>query len=56
MLDGAPNRLSLGRTEEIPELKRQTRLVFSRVGVIEPLSVADYEATGGLAVFAGRSR
>ncbi|MGD0943821.1 MAG: NADH-quinone oxidoreductase subunit NuoF [Acidimicrobiales bacterium] len=49
MLDGAPNGLCLGRTEEIPHLKRQTRFTFARVGVIEPLSVADYEATGGLA-------
>ncbi len=49
MLDGARNRLWLGLTEEIEHLKRQTRLVFSRVGVIEPLSVAEYEATGGLA-------
>jgi formate dehydrogenase iron-sulfur subunit len=49
MLDGAPNGLCLGKTEEIPHLKRQTRFTFARVGVIEPLSVADYEATGGLA-------
>ncbi|MGO9582236.1 MAG: formate dehydrogenase beta subunit [Acidimicrobiales bacterium] len=49
MLDGAPNGLCLGLTEEIPHLKRQTRFTFARVGVIDPLSVADYEATGGLA-------
>ena len=48
MLDGSRNRLWLGLTDEIEFLKRQTRLVFSRVGVIEPLSVAEYEATGGL--------
>jgi formate dehydrogenase iron-sulfur subunit len=48
MLDGAPHPLFLGRTEEIPELRRQTRFTFSRVGVNDPLSVADYEATGGL--------
>ncbi len=48
MLDGAPHPLFLGRTEEIPELRRQTRFTFSRVGVNDPLSVGDYEATGGL--------
>jgi formate dehydrogenase iron-sulfur subunit len=48
MLDGAPHQLLLGRTEEIPELRRQTRFTFSRVGVNDPLSVADYEASGGL--------
>jgi formate dehydrogenase iron-sulfur subunit len=49
LLDGAPHRLSLGATEEIAHLKRQTRFTFQRVGVIDPLSVADYEASGGLA-------
>ncbi len=49
MLDGGPHRLRLGPTEEIPHLRRQTRFTFSRLGVIEPLSVGDYEATGGLA-------
>ncbi|MGO8723265.1 MAG: formate dehydrogenase, partial [Acidimicrobiales bacterium] len=49
MLDGAPNRLWLGKTEEISHLRRQTRFTFARVGVNDPLSVADYEATGGLA-------
>ncbi len=49
MLDGAPHPRFLGRTEEIPELRRQTRFTFSRVGVNDPLSGADYEATGGLA-------
>ncbi|WP_415182046.1 formate dehydrogenase beta subunit [Phaeovulum sp.] len=39
---------ALGLTEEIPYLKRQTRLTFARVGVIEPTALADYEAHGGL--------
>ena len=30
-------------------MKGQTRLTFARVGVIDPLSLADYEAHGGLA-------
>ena len=33
----------------IPFLKRQTRLTFARCGVIDPLSLADYRAHGGLA-------
>jgi formate dehydrogenase iron-sulfur subunit len=32
-----------------PLLRRQTRLTFARVGVIDPLDLADYEAHGGLA-------
>ncbi|WP_407495345.1 formate dehydrogenase beta subunit [Pseudooceanicola sp. MF1-13] len=46
ILDGSAP--SLGPTEEIDYLKRQTRLTFARCGVIDPLSVADYEAHGGL--------
>ncbi len=41
--------LALGRTEDLPWMKRQTRLTFARVGVIDPLSLAEYEAHGGLA-------
>lgn len=40
--------LSQGLTEEIPYLKSQTRLTFQRCGVIDPLSLGDYEANGGL--------
>ncbi len=43
---------SLGPTEEIPFLKRQTRLTFARCGVIDPLSLDDYAAHGGLAALA----
>ncbi len=39
---------ALGPTEEIDWLKRQTRLTFARCGVVDPLSLADYEAHGGL--------
>jgi len=46
LLDGTLQ--SHGPTEDIPFLARQTRLTFARVGVIEPLSLADYEAHGGL--------
>ena len=40
---------ALGLTAEIPFLKKQTRLTFARVGVIDPLSLTEYEAHGGLA-------
>ncbi|MCM5693119.1 NADH-quinone oxidoreductase subunit NuoF [Sinorhizobium meliloti] len=45
--DGA-HPLCLGKTEEIPFLKRQTRLTFARCGVIDPLSLEDYRAHRGL--------
>ena len=40
--DGA-HALRLGVTDEIPWLKRQTRLTFARCGVIDPRSVEDYQ-------------
>jgi formate dehydrogenase iron-sulfur subunit len=41
--------LSLGLTEEIPYLKKQERLTFARMGITDPVSVADYEAHEGYA-------
>ncbi|HYC33923.1 MAG TPA: NADH-quinone oxidoreductase subunit NuoF [Gemmatimonadales bacterium] len=46
-LDGGAHRLALGRPEDIPYLARQERLTFARVGIIDPVSVEDYEAHGG---------
>ncbi len=46
-LTGATHALALGPTEDIEYLKRQTRLTFARVGVIDPLSLDDYRAHGG---------
>src|SRR5213593_1566251 len=46
-IDGAPHRLNLGFTENIPYFKNQERLTFARVGVIDPLSLGDYVAFGG---------
>jgi formate dehydrogenase iron-sulfur subunit len=46
---GGKHPLALGPTAEIPFLKQQQRLTFARVGVTDPLSLADYEAHGGLA-------
>ncbi len=45
--DGADHPLRLGRPEEIPFLKRQTRLTFARCGVVDPRSLDDYRAHGG---------
>jgi formate dehydrogenase iron-sulfur subunit len=46
MTDG-PHKLRLGITEEIPWLKRQTRLTFARCGVVDPRSLEDYRAHQG---------
>jgi formate dehydrogenase iron-sulfur subunit len=47
MLADGPHALRLGLAEEIPWLKRQTRLTFARCGVVDPRSLADYGAHGG---------
>jgi formate dehydrogenase iron-sulfur subunit len=46
-LRGGEHRLCLGRTQDIPYLKKQQRLTFARVGLIDPLSLEDYVAHGG---------
>jgi len=46
LADGA-HTLRLGPTEDIPWLKRQTRLTFARCGVVDPRSLKDYRAHGG---------
>jgi formate dehydrogenase iron-sulfur subunit len=48
LLDGADGDHCLGLTEDIPWLRDQQRLTFARVGVIDPLSAADYERHGGM--------
>ena len=47
-LAGGDHPLRHGATDEIPWLARQDRRMFARVGVIDPLSVADHRASGGL--------
>ena len=47
LLQGLPHALCHGLTEQIPYLASQERLTFARVGVIDPLSLADYAAHGG---------
>ncbi|CAB4774171.1 MAG: formate dehydrogenase [Actinobacteria bacterium] len=48
-LNAGTHPLSLGKTESIEWLATQDRVTFSRVGIIEPLSLSQYEAHGGLA-------
>ncbi|MEZ0283179.1 MAG: formate dehydrogenase, partial [Methyloceanibacter sp.] len=47
MLEGGKHPLSLGLVEDIPFFKKQTRLTFARVGIIDPRSLEDYKAHGG---------
>jgi formate dehydrogenase iron-sulfur subunit len=49
LLTGAAQQLRLGVPEKIPFLARQTRLTFVRCGIVDPLSLDDYRAHGGLA-------
>ncbi len=39
--------LRLGPVEALPYFAKQDRVTFARVGLIDPLSLADYEAHGG---------
>lgn len=45
--NGGAHALRVGRVEEIPFFKNQDRLSFARVGITDPLSVADYLAHDG---------
>ena len=47
MLEGGKHPLFLGLVEDIPFFKKQTRLTFARVGIIDPRSLEDYKAHGG---------
>jgi formate dehydrogenase iron-sulfur subunit len=46
---GADHPLKQGLVDDIPYLKQQERLTFARMGVTDPLSLADYEAHAGFA-------
>ena len=46
--DPAAHPKALGPVNDLPWMKGQTRLTFARVGVIDPLSLEDYRAHGGL--------
>jgi formate dehydrogenase iron-sulfur subunit len=47
MISGGAHPLRLGVADEIPWLKRQTRLTFARCGVVDPRSFTYYRAHGG---------
>jgi formate dehydrogenase iron-sulfur subunit len=47
-LDGGRHPAALGRVDDIPYLARQQRLTFVRCGIVDPASLDDYEAHGGL--------
>jgi formate dehydrogenase iron-sulfur subunit len=47
ILDGSSAK-ALGPVKDLDWMKRQTRLTFARVGLIDPLDLADYAAHGGL--------
>jgi formate dehydrogenase iron-sulfur subunit len=49
LLEGRPHALNLGLVDDLPFLKRQTRLTFARCGLIDPQSLAAYRAAGGYA-------
>src|SRR5262249_58455882 len=53
LANGAAHPLAHGLADEIPWLKRQTRLTFARCGVVDPRSIVDYRAHGG---FSGLER
>jgi formate dehydrogenase iron-sulfur subunit len=46
---GGDHPLKQGLADEIPYLKQQERLTFARMGVTDPLSLADFEAHEGFA-------
>lgn len=48
LIEGGDHRLCLGTPEDIPFLKRQTRLTFARCGITDPLSLEDYRNHSGL--------
>jgi len=48
-LTGGAHDLRIGRPEDHPWFAGQTRLTFARCGLVDPTSMADYRAHGGLA-------
>ena len=42
------HRLNIGRVDDHPFMKAQTRLTFARCGRTDPLSLTDYQSHGGL--------
>ena len=48
LAQGEAHPKCVGLVDELPFLKRQTRLTFARCGVTDPQSIDDYKAHGGL--------
>ncbi|MBA3810396.1 MAG: SLBB domain-containing protein [Caulobacteraceae bacterium] len=48
-LAGGPHPLRIGPPEDHPWLAGQTRITFARCGIVDPASLDDYRAGGGLA-------
>ena len=48
LLDAGAHALRLGRPEEMDYLAKQQRLTFARCGLVDPVSLDDYRAHGGL--------
>ena len=46
-LSGGSHALSLGIVADLPWLAKQDRITFKRVGIVDPLSISDYQAHGG---------
>src|SRR5215475_6433736 len=44
---GGTHKLRVGVPEDLPFLRRQTRLTFARCGIVDPRSLDDYRAHGG---------
>ena len=49
VLHGGDHALRLGRTDDLAWMRRQQRVTFQRVGIIDPRSADDYAAHGGVA-------
>lgn len=48
LLNGKLTKKSIGVVDEYDWIKKQQRVTFARVGIIDPVSVDDYQAHGGL--------
>ena len=48
LLTGGAHPLRIGRPQDHPFLASQTRLTFARCGIVDPRSLADYRAHGGM--------
>ncbi|MBL1430191.1 MAG: formate dehydrogenase [Robiginitomaculum sp.] len=48
-LNGGKHEKSLGLTEDIPWLTEQERVIFNRCGIIDPLSLEEFQDSGGFA-------